>query len=85
MGSNIDRLAYLATMEKKPFDLLLEIIELECFSYDFKELGTSTDKGESLKDIIFKKYSIEIYDAILTKWIKNYFELADKNWYSKTA
>ena len=73
----INRLAYLNTLDenKKPLDLLLEIIEIECYKYNFNQLGVITSDGKSIKDIIKGKYSIEIEDYILTKWIKDKFHL----------
>lgn len=75
MTDKINRLAYLNTLgeNKKPLDLLLETIEIECYRYNFNQLGVITSEGESIRDIIREKYSIEIEDYILTKWIKDKF------------
>ena len=71
----INRLAYLNTLNerKRPLDILLKIIEIECYNYDFNELDIITTSGKSIKDIIKEKYSIEIDDYILKKWISTKF------------
>ena len=77
MTDKINRLAYLNTLDenKKPLDLLLEIIEIESYKYDFNQLGIISTDGKSIKDIINNKYNIEIEDYILTKWINDKFYL----------
>ena len=76
--NSINRLAYLNTLKKKPLDLILEIIEIECYEHDFHELETITSDGRSIQTIIHEKYSIYIEDYILKKWLKTYFHLNDK-------
>lgn len=80
MTDEITRLAYLNTLEenKKPLDLLLETIEIECYNYEFDSLGIFTTDRKSIADIIKEKYSIEIEEYILKKWISNKFELKNK-------
>lgn len=67
MTDEITRLAYLNTLEenKKPLDLLLETIEIECYNYEFDSLGIFTTDRKSIADIIKEKYSIEIEEYIL--------------------
>ena len=62
MTDKINRLAYLNTLDenKKPLDVLLEIIEIESYKYDFNQLGIISTDGKSIKDIINNKYNIEI-------------------------
>lgn len=80
MTDEITRLAYLNTLEenKKPLDLLLETIEIECYNYEFDSLGIFTTDKKSIADIIKEKYSIEIEEYILKKWVSNKFELKNK-------
>ncbi len=75
MTDKINRLAYLNSLDenKKPLDLLLEIIEIESYKYKFTQLGIKSTDGKSIKDIIKDKYNIEIEDYILTKWINDKF------------
>jgi len=77
MTDKINRLAYLNTLDenKKPLDLLLEIIEIESYKHNFNQLGIKSTDGKSIKDIIKDKYNIEIEDYILTKWINDKFYL----------
>lgn len=77
MSDKINRLAYLNTLDenKKPLDLLLEIIEIESYKHNFKQLEIISTDGKSIKDIINNKYNIEIEDYILTKWINDKFFL----------
>lgn len=76
---NITYLAYLNTLEenKKPFDLLMEIIEIECYQFQFSELGIITEDKKNIKDIIFEKYSIIIEEYALKKWISRKFVLLE--------
>ncbi|WP_308687194.1 hypothetical protein [uncultured Treponema sp.] len=80
MTDEITRLAYLNTLEenKKPLDLLLETIEIECYNYDFDSLGIFTTGRKSIADIIKEKYSIEIEEYILKRWVSNKFELRNR-------
>ena len=80
MKDEITRLAYLNTLEenKKPLDLLLETIEIECYNYDFDSLGIFTTGRKSIADIIKEKYSIEIEEYILKRWVSNKFELRNR-------
>lgn len=77
ISDNITRLAYLNTLpeNKKPFDLLMDIIEIECYPYDFDELGLISKDKNNIKDIIFKKYNIEIEEYALKKWLPKNFVL----------
>lgn len=80
MTDKITRLAYLNTLneKKKPLDLLLETIEIECYNYEFDSLGIFTTDRKSIADIIREKYSIEIEEYILKKWVLNKFKLENK-------
>ncbi|MBP3366703.1 MAG: hypothetical protein J6K96_06865 [Treponema sp.] len=80
MTDKITRLAYLNTLDenKKPLDLLLEIIEIECYEYNFESLGIFTSDGKSIVDIIRNKYSIEIEEYILKKWLPDKFKVENK-------
>ncbi len=80
MTDKITRLAYLNTLDenKKPLDLLLETIEIECYEYNFESLGIFTSDGKSIVDIIRNKYSIEIEEYILKKWLADKFKLENK-------
>lgn len=80
MTDKITRLAYLNTLDenKKPLDLLLETIEIECYEYNFESLGIFTSNGKSIVDIIRNKYSIEIEEYILKKWLADKFKLENK-------
>jgi len=80
MTDEITRLAYLNTLEenKKPLDLLLETIEIECYNYDFDSLGIFTTDRKSITDIIKEKYSIEIEEYIIKRWVSNKFELRNR-------
>lgn len=71
----INRLAYLNTLgeNKRPLDILLKIIEIECYDYDFSKLDIVTTSGKSVKDLIKEKYSIEIDEYMLKKWISSKF------------
>ena len=71
----INRLAYLNTLDgnKRPLDILLKIIEVECYHFDFDKLDIVSTSGESIKEIIRKKYSIEIDEYMLKKWISAKF------------
>lgn len=74
-NENITRLAYLDTLNKKPFDLLLELIEIEAFSYEFSEKKSISNSGIHLSTVLKKKYNISISDFLLDKWIPSNFEL----------
>jgi len=76
-NENINRLAYLNTLEKKPFDLLLELIEIEAFDYDFNEKKSISSSGINLSDILKRKYNISISDFFLDKWIPSNFDLVN--------
>lgn len=86
MTDKINRLAYLNTLDenKKPLDILLEIIEIETYEHDFDQLGILSSDGKSIKDIINDKYAIEIEDYVLTKWINERFYLENKKLKLKT-
>lgn len=77
MTDRITRIAYLNSLDKnkKPFDLLLEIIEIECYQYNFDRLGIITSDGKSIVDIMMDTYSIDIEEYILKKWVENKFKL----------
>lgn len=74
---NINKLAYLNTLEsnKKPLDLLLEIIQIECYIYDFNELGIITKDKKSIRNILKEKYNLEIEEYVLKKIIESKFML----------
>lgn len=74
----IDRIAYLNTISKRPLDLLLEIIENDCYKYDFDKLNICTTNNISIKDILFEEYNIDINEYILKKWISTFFILESK-------
>ena len=77
--NNIDRIAYLNTLgTKRPFDLLLEIIEIDCYKYDFNELGVYTTDAKSIMTILDENYRIHIEEYALKKWVSIYFELECK-------
>lgn len=80
MTDKITRIAYLNSLDKnkKPLDLLLEIVEIECYQYNFDRLGIITSDKKSIGDVIKDKYSIEIEEYILKKWIKNKFKLENR-------
>lgn len=73
----INRLAYLNTLDenKRPLDILLKIIEIECYRYDFDKLDVVTTCGKLIKDIIKEKYSIGIDEYMLKKWISAKFTI----------
>lgn len=71
----LNRIAYLDTLNKKPFDLLLELIEIECFSYDFSEKKSISADGTHISEILKKKYNLSISEFILDKWIFGNFDL----------
>lgn len=74
--NNIDKIAYLNTLGvKKPLELLLEIIEVDCYRYDFKQLDIFTSDNKSVVDILADEYSINISEYILKKWLSTYFIL----------
>ena len=72
---NINRLAYLNSLNKKPQQILLELIQLESFDYDFQECSSITSSKKNIKDIIFNKYKLDINQAILNRLIFNNFKL----------
>lgn len=80
---NINRLAYLNSLNKKPQQILLELIQLESFVYTFEECSLRTSSNENIKDIIFAKYQLDINEAILNHLISNNFKLLDKKLVSK--
>ncbi len=72
---NLNRVAYLETLKKKPFDLLLELIEIECFSYDFSEKKSISSNGKHISEVLKEKYNLFVSEFILDKWISSNFEL----------
>ena len=76
MTNNIDRIAYLATLgTKRPLELLLEIIEVDCYKYNFDKLDIFTSDNKSVVDILAEEYNINISEYILKKWLSTYFIL----------
>ena len=78
MTNNKDRIAYLNTIAKSPLDLLLEIIEIDCYKYDFISLDIYTIDRKSIKNILFEEYNIDINEYTLKKWISSFFVLESK-------
>ena len=74
-ADSLNRIAYLDTLEKKPFDLLLELIEIECFPYEFANKTPVSTSGVHITKILADKYSLVIPEFILNKWIQNNFDL----------
>lgn len=74
-NENVNRLAYLDTLDKKPFDLLLELIEIESFPYEFSEKKSISNSGIHLSTILKDKYNISISEFLLDKWIPSNFDL----------
>lgn len=85
VNSNINRLAYLNSLNKKPQQILLELIQLESFVYTFEECSSRTSSNENIRDIIFTKYKLDINQAILNRLISNNFKLLDKKLVSKNT
>ena len=78
MTNKIDRIAYLNTIAKRPLDLMLEIIENDCYKYDFNSLSIYTNNNLSIKNILYDGYNIDINEYILKKWISTFFILESK-------
>lgn len=77
-NENLNRLAYLESLCKKPFEMLLELIEIECFKYDFSEKRAVSLSGKNMVDVFRKQYNLSISEEILNRLISNNFELKDK-------
>ncbi|MBD5435118.1 MAG: hypothetical protein HDR36_01145 [Treponema sp.] len=74
-SENLNRIAYLDTLKKKPFDLLLELIEIEAFSYEFTEKKSVSSSEVHLQNVLEEKYKLFIPEFLLDKWILGNFDL----------
>jgi len=70
---NLNMLACLESIGKKPVDILLELLQFEAYELDI----TKSDFTKTLSERIQKTYDITIPDILLDKWIKTKFKNKD--------
>ncbi len=76
--SSINRLAYLNALGKdKPFEILLKIIEIECYVSNFADMESLKNDSKEISNLIKEKYNIDIDAYILKKWFPSYFKVVD--------
>lgn len=81
--NNLNQLAYLNSLNKKPQDMLMELIQLESYPYEFAKKGATTISGENINEIILNNYKIRIDDAIFNRFIDNNFKILDRKLVTK--
>lgn len=76
--SSIDRLAYLNALGKdKPFEILLKIIEVECYELNFEDMESLKNDSKAISNLIKEKYHVDIDAYILERWFQSYFKVVD--------
>lgn len=76
--SSLDRLAYLNALGKdKPFEILLKIIEVECYEMNFEDMESLKNDSKTISNLIKEKYHIDIDAYILERWFQSYFKVVD--------
>lgn len=76
---NVTRLAYLNTLgEKRPSEILLKIIEIECFESEFEDFPLTLEKCKEISKSIKEKYKADIKPYALCKWFPTFFMKENK-------
>ena len=76
--SSLDRLAYLNALGKdKPFEILLKIIEVECYELNFEDMESLKNDSKAISNLIKEKYHVDIDAYILERWFQSYFKVVD--------